>query len=300
MKKFIGYILSFGVVFYLLLHIISVASFWTLRRSAFYKPPFLVNEVKVSDFDYIILGASTGLTTLNTHIIDSITGKQGINLAIDDTGLSNHYLMLQHFLANGKITRYCVLNTSLEAFDRQHNFLGDNDYRFLMYRDKDYVFNYYNSLAPKEGFNVLRYSKWTPFLGLSYYNTELFFPALSSVFYPHKRNRFDSLGNYTYSNVTGTPALKNKTEKEIRFKNPYLKKIETLCKQNNIELIYYFSPDKTRNVKCFSSSRNVINHTDVFKEVPYFYDAIHVVRKGNREASKLFANELIKLYLIEE
>lgn len=131
MKSFFKKIGGMCLVFVGLATVLSSASLWSLRQSSFYKPSFLVNQVKENAFDYIILGASTGLTTLNTKVIDSIAHTNGVNLSMDDTALSSQYLMLQHFLAQGKTTEFCALVPSTKDYEVTTNQLSGNDYRFF-------------------------------------------------------------------------------------------------------------------------------------------------------------------------
>ena len=289
MGKFLKYIVLWGLVFGMLAYVLSVGTLWALRKSAFYKPTFVVNAVKKSNFDYIILGASTGLTTLNTKLIDSLTGKQGINLAIDDSGLPNHYLMLQHFLASGKTTKFCVIVPVFDALDVEVNTQSDNDYRFLMFNHTRYVQDYYATLEPKEGLNVLKYSKWLPFLGVSYYSTELFFPSLVSLVNPHRHNRFDDRGNYTYSDNSHSIPVSEIKEKSLAFKNPYIHKIEALCRQHGIQPIFYLAPHSYERVTYYQPERVIINHSQILENNGYFYDAMHVNTHGNIVASKRFS-----------
>jgi hypothetical protein len=149
--------------------IISFGSLWSLRQSSFYKPSFLVNDINEKAFDYIVLGASTGLTTLNTNVIDSVLHTNGLNLSMDDTALSSQYLMLQHFLAQGKTTKYCILAPSAPSFDAKNVNLSDNDYRFLPYIYNNYVSDYYGQYSSQPA-QLLKWSEWIPTLGVSYFN----------------------------------------------------------------------------------------------------------------------------------
>src|SRR5690606_22404653 len=133
------------------------------------------NTVTENNFDYIILGSSTGLTTLNTSTIDSALHTKGLNLSMDDTALSSQYLMLQHFLAEGKTTKFCVLAPSAASFDAINHDISDNDYRFLPYIHRDYVTAYFKQYTSKSA-RLISHSKWFPLLGVSYFNTELFYP----------------------------------------------------------------------------------------------------------------------------
>lgn len=289
MKLFVKYLLNFSLLVFLVANLISAGSLYILNKSNFYKPSYLVNSVDESNFDYIIIGASTGLTTLNTSVIDSITGLNGVNLSIDDTGMANHYLMLQHFLAEGKTTTSCVLVASSEGYNKNQEYIGDNDYRFLPFIKRPYIQNYYSTLKSKSSINTLKLSQWMPFLGVAYYNTELFFPSLLASIKPTKRNRFDSNGNYFYPDRKSEFKKKNKSIIEINFSSNYLKKLQKLCLDNNIKLIYYFSPLRTKSLLFNTELKNTINHSNIFQDDTYFYDDIHVNKKGNKQASMLFS-----------
>jgi hypothetical protein len=271
--------------------LISAGSLWSLRNGSFYKPSYLVNSVDEDSFDYIVLGASTGLTSLNTKIIDSILGFNGLNLSMDDTSLSSQYLMLKHFIAQGKTTNYCILAPSVRSYESKRNTLNDNDYRFLMYVNQPYVSDYYRDFNGTRA-NVLYLSKWLPTVGVSYYNAELFYPSLLSLLSPDRRNRFDERGNYSYPIVASKHELIKVFDSiAIGFSNPFVSKIEELCKIHNIKLICYLSPMEGKNAVLESNLYSVINHVALIKDRHYFNDAIHVNYLGNRLASKEFAKD---------
>ena len=285
LKKFGILTLSFALV----TTAMSYAGFFALRQSDFYKPSFLANSVNQKEFDYIILGASNGLTTLNTEVIDSILSTQGINLSVDDTAVSSQYLMLQHFIAEGKRTKYCILASSPYSFDATNNAVNDNDYRFLMYANRPYVSDYYKQF-PETRARLMYYSKWMPTLGMSYYNAELFYPSLISIVDPKKRNRFDEKGNYGYPFVkTKAEAITDFEAVEIKFSNSFVEKIKALCDTNSIELICYISPIRSKEAIVNDSGYNVINHSNELLNTKYFNDEIHVNALGRQTSSINFA-----------
>ncbi|OBX23265.1 MULTISPECIES: hypothetical protein [Bizionia] len=268
---------------------ISYGSLWALRQGSFYKPSFLEQQIQTSEFDYIILGSSTGLTTLNTQVIDSVSGRHGLNLSMDDTSLSSQYLMLQHFIASGKQTPICVLAASILDYDVIDHVLSGNDYRFLPYVSRGYVYDYYGSF-PGSPARISANSNWFPMLGVGYYNAELFYPSLVSLVQPQKRNRFDAYGNYSYPITTQVSALiVSRRSKTLQFKNPYFKKIQDLCAKNDMALVVYIPPHKTLAVETGPTSFPVINHSDVLNDTRYFYDDFHVNRLGRQTVSLLFA-----------
>lgn len=285
--KRIGFILLLGIGITML---VSAGSLWLLRQSSFYKPSFLVHDIPEKNFDYIVLGASTGLTTLNTTVIDSVIQTKGINLSMDDTALSSQYLMLEHFLAQGKKAKFCVLAPSAASFDANDPDISDNDYRFLPYINEAYVFQYFKQYTSTRA-KLISNSKWLPMLGVSYFNVEVFYPSLFTIIQPEKRNRFDAKGNYTYPIKNNKDAAISEFKAfPVSFSNHYVAKIKALCMANNIELICYFSPIKGKKVITETTSFPIINHSDVLKNEAYFYDEIHVNTKGRQMASTHFAN----------
>lgn len=291
MKRFLKHtgVILIGIIF--LSQLLSGFSLWSLRRSSFYKPSYLINGVKDDSFDYIILGASTGLTTLDTKVIDSITHFKGLNLSMDDTSMSSHYLMLEHFLAEGKTTSYCILAPSDYNYSSINQGLSDNDYRFIMYANRDYVKAYYADFKGLPA-QLLEHSRWLPMLGVAYYNTEVFFPSLIAAFQPERHNRFDAFGNYTYPVLASADeALSYKTSLNLEFKNPYIEKIKTLCDAHGITLICYLSPIKDQQVKVITDAYNVINHSDLLTNNRFFYDEMHVNTDGRLLCSENFGRE---------
>ncbi len=291
MKTFLKRFGFIFIVVVVLSTLISAGSLWSLSRSSFYKPSFLVNDIKDKSFDYIILGASTGLITLNTNVIDSIADTNGLNLAMDDSGLATHYLMLQHFLAQGKTTSYCILAPSNTSYDQKINQFSNNDYRFLPFIANDYVYEHYGQFdgAPA---HLLKQSRWLPMLGVSYYNIELFYPSLVSLYQPKKRNRFDAKGNYSYpARIIDDAPIISRDTFDVDFSNLYMAAIKNLCDQHGIQLICYLTPMQRTRVKVVNANYLVINHSDLLSNTRYFFDGIHVNSLGREASSILFAKQ---------
>ncbi len=293
MKVFLKKLSVLGLLFLGLTCILSFASLHVLRGSGFYKSSFLVNQVPEDRFDYIVIGASDALTTLNTKTIDSMLSVEGVNLAMDDTSFPSHYLMLQHFLSEGKQTKYCVLAASYSAFDFEGAPLSNNDYRFLMYGNRAYVSDYYKQFSGKTA-NILYYSKWLPVLGVSYYNTEIFYPSLISIVNSNKRNRFDDKGNYTYPVINKPSRMIDFKTAEVAFKNAYVQKIKALCDKNNIKLLCYITPSDSKNAIPKSVDFDIINHSNAVNDHKYFYDETHVNSIGREICSIAFAKNIVQ------
>lgn len=287
MKKFLLHILKYGLIVFIGINAIAWLNLYFLRNSSFYKPSFLTHEVKQSHFDYVIIGSSIGLTTLDTKQIDSLTNKKGINLSIDDTAISSNYLMLQHFFKQGKKTQFCVLALSHWDLAIEHPVLNNNDYRFLPFVSNDYVSDYYQN-CEKGYFKPLTLSQYMPAFGVCYYNTEAFYTSIVAAIQPNKKNRFDENGNYFYPETAEVPE-KELTAIELKWKNPYIQKISDLCKENNTQLIIYQAPIYKTTIINHNAKYPFINHSAILNDKLFFYDNIHVNYKGKNVSSALFA-----------
>jgi len=294
MKKFIFKIIKLSFVAFILINGISYLSLYLLSKSEFYKPSYLVNHFKNhTEFDYIILGSSRGLTTINTNLIDDKLKIKGVNLSIDDTGLPTHSLMLTHFFENGFKTKKVILTLDKAFFSEANVGVGDNDYRFLPFVTNDYVSTYYSKYENKQ-IKKLSYSKYFPFLGVSYYNLELFFPSLLTVFNSQRHNRFDNNGNYQYPNQI-LNSSKGVSIDNVNINNPMLLELRELCLSNNSELIIYIAPIYNTQFNIGTSlDIEVVNHASLLKSADNFYDIIHVNQKGREIATAALMEHLNK------
>jgi hypothetical protein len=293
MNKFLKKIALYGISSFIILNLIAFLCLYFLGKSCFYKQQFIRNGVKDTTFDYVVLGSSTGLTTLDTKLIDSISGKNGLNISIDDSGLSSHYLMLQQFYSSGKKTDLLVLSVMPDDLEIYNPLINTNDYRFMTYLwDKDVKFFFKNMNGKNKW--VFNTSYYLPLIGVSYFNSELFFPGILSVFQSKKRNLFDQKGNYSYPNIQNFNITNdlNILNKNVVFKNPYLFKIVDFCNNYNIKILLYQSP--ILNVKTIYSTKiNMVNHSTLLNSKDFFYDYIHVNQSGRKICSEHFASLLI-------
>lgn len=290
MQKFLIKIGVYGVLSFVLLNAIAFGALFFLGKSQLYKPQFLKNGVATTQLDYIVLGSSTGLTTLDTKTIDSVMQWNGLNLSMDDSSLNSHVLMLEYFLSLGKKTDKVILCVTPWDLQNPTNTLNDNDYRFLTEINNPVIYQHYQTYDTN-GLAVLKYSKYLPLLGMSYYNNELFFPALFTAVQPNKRNRFDEKGNYTYPNSQNAVTPKEPSTIQVAIKNPAFQRIKDLCEAHQIELLIYQSPLYRQTVQFPNGKVTVINHSAILPE-DLFYDPIHVTSVGRTFCTLAFCEAL--------
>lgn len=292
MKKFIINGLVYSVLITVLLNLFALLVFEAHKASKFYKPSFIANTIQDQNYDYIILGSSMGLTSINTILVDEFTGLKGLNASMDDTSFASHYLMLRHFVENLGNTKKCFVAINPSDISNPSPSYSTNDYRFIPFIHKPHVFEELNKR--EEGINPLKISYYQPFVATSYYNVELTATALQALIFPEKRNRFDEKGNFSYP-VAGTPPNNKFNQETLLWKNPYIDLMERLAKENGIELIYYQPPIYNTKVINNDSSKSFLNHSDALGKASFFYDKIHVNKFGREQISIKFAEDLVRL-----
>lgn len=296
MKQFMKSISIYGFGIFIVLNMMAYLCLYFLENASFYKQQFINNSVPEMHFDYIILGSSTGLTTLNSKQIDSVSGFQGLNCSIDDSGLSAHYLLLQQFYAYGKTTDKLVLCVMPEDLANANPTINGNDYRFLPNGKDEPVKHYFNAMEGKNKW-IYQLTPYIPLVGVSYFNTELFYPAVLASIQPQKRNLFDEKGNYSYPvNHSASKGLEGtkKIVKKVNIQNPYFSKIVDFCQTNQIDLILYQSPIYNTTIS-LKTTIPFINHSTFLENKELFYDKIHVNRNGrvicSQEIGTLLSNK---------
>ncbi|MEB2777535.1 hypothetical protein SYJ56_19625 [Algoriphagus sp. D3-2-R+10] len=291
MKKFSSRILGYLTFLFILGNLVAFILQFFLSQSFFYKQNFIVNYLpNGSNFNYIIAGSSRGLTTLNTVEIDKELDLNGFNISLDDTGLPSQFVMIKHYFESGNTADYCVLTLDLGHMEESAQKINDNDYRFVSYSNRDYVWEYFKKYETGI-IKPLTLSKFFPVIAFSYYNIELLWPAVLSIFKPKYHYRFDLNGNYSYPDLELPEQDSNFKWESIdkKIKNPILKEIELYLKRNNSKLVIYIAPYYGTKINIKNSEEfQVINHSASLPTSNYFFDYDHVNNAGKSKATELF------------
>ena len=174
-----------------------------------------------------------------------------------------------------------------------------NEYYFLPWLCEDSIYRCFRSR--EEGLlKVLSSSRYCPILGFSYYNQQLLGSCFLALKNPRYKWHFDDRGNESYGNtmqVSGEKEIPVRTD-TLYLSNPYIRKIEALCRKNGVELIYYLPPQWKRNTFfADSAGHRILNHRDALNQLPEcFNDEMHVNGKGRKMMSERVARELWSIY----
>lgn len=288
MKAFLLFFFKILGLSFLVLELLSLFLISTFRSTNFYKSNF-VNNQGPNHYDFIILGSSRGLTSLNTKRIGDELTKKGFNFSVDDTHIGSQRLMLMHLL-NSEVT-FDTLFLIYETSDKNVKTVSTNDYRFIPFSNRGYVIDYFYE---KNANFYFRSARYTPFIAMSYYNVELFFPCLYALKAPNYKYKYDAFGDYDYPigktvSATISPSIVN-----IDFDNTDLKIISQICKNRAITLVLIITPSYKTDFK-FVGQRDAFFIVDLSKEMTeaeYFYDRIHLNKKGKEKLTEIFIDQL--------
>jgi hypothetical protein len=296
MKKFLLKSALYLLILLSLANGLALVAIFALGKSQFFKPSFLVNAFEPGkSFKMAVFGSSRGLASLDTKLISEQLGGLSANFSMDYTALPSAKLMLEHFYAQGYQAEYIVISLDLPDRDTSKTVISENDYRFLPFRNKSYVKDYFEKYD--EGLiKPLAWSYYLPFLGLGYYNMELVGPTLISILKPAYKYQFDDLGNFQYPDYLGMNEKPEPRFFQTALTNPILKEIAALTAKNSSKLIIYIAPYLRDEITILDSCPYlVINNARLINEPKYFSDYIHVVNSGKKIATAAFIQEVEKL-----
>lgn len=246
--------------------------------------------------DIIILGSSRGADNILAEQIEKATMMKTFNLSYQGSNI-----MFQYF----------VLNTLLQ-FNKKPK-------RVILSIDNPYEFNIEKSL-------IFRIDRLLPLAKYNYINNELIAQKEKSLFskvfclgrlgreqitFDQKKKTsvipIDSFGSMPlYQKKDASVLVFAKSKKiylesnENKEKLLAFKKIQQLCKENSIDLIYVFPPSFGEFNKVFYNRflkevnvKNAIVYDSlnpIYKDASYFYDESHLLEKG----AKIYTGEIIK------
>ena len=265
-----------------------------LRSSYFFKASYVHSYLNGKNLDYVIIGSSRGLTTLNSNQIDSNLGLNGFNASTDGGGIATNILMLKHLINNNVKFKYCIFVLDQIGIEDNIYQFSKNTYRFVPFCNESYIQETINKFENSKEKRNFQWSRIYPGFTIFENNKTLLTAAIESFFNPQKRNRFDEKGNYTYPlGDTINQHLKFDTLQFSQFGLVY-SDLKQICEANNIILITYIAPIKSTYLK-LPEIMNLINHSKHLKNASFFADDLHVNSFGREVATDSFCRDFRRL-----
>jgi len=287
MKKFLKYL--FFIVFVILFSMVVLDKAYTyvyensLPRNKT-QHILQLNDIKI---DYIFLGSSRVENHIVTRLVEEKTGKRALNLGVQGGRLDDAFLMLKLLKNNNVSTEKVFIQVDyLFNFENPSTIVGTESLPYIRSNEiisehnknhPDFKQNYY--------FPFYRYCKNDFKLGF-----REFFNSIRQ-----KKPRIDLTDGFNPINEIfsdNNPSLPG----TIRYQNKNIEAINSFCKDNKIEVVYFCAPfcKDMKNIEYIDKLKlRIPTLIDFSREImsnEFFKNCTHLNEKG----AKLFTEKLIE------
>ncbi|WP_158651233.1 hypothetical protein [Pseudotamlana carrageenivorans] len=293
MKQF----LKNGLLFLILFFILEKGTYCFLEKAPkreYDKRLELIINGKMNK-EVVVLGSSRGGGNILAEQIEKETGFTSYNLSYQGANITFQEFILRTLLTFNKVPKKVVL-----AIDNPHEFTIVPSLNFRL--DRLYPLSKYNYIN-NELISQKDRSILSKFFYLDRINTSNF--KIEIINAP-SLNPMESRGS--------RPVIKRKKTKDLIFSNKSsdystkdespkyvnaFKNIQILCKENNIQLIFVFSPNfhvfnyqfKNRFETLMLEGNKVVVYDSlnpIYENKSYFYDESHLLKEG----AEVFTSEI--------
>lgn len=291
MKQFIKYIAALVVITLVSMFALDCVYTYVYESAIPRNKTQYLLKLKNEKIDYVFLGSSRVENHIVTKLVEEKTSKKALNLGVQGGRLDDVSLMIK-FLINNKIKteKIFIQVDYLYNFENPSTIVGTES---LPYIRSNKIISEHRRQNPNYNVNY-----YIPFYRYGMNDFKLgfreFFNCLvgkrSKVNFANGfEPKFDKFSNKG-ANLPETILKKNKNIEEIN----------SICKENNIDVIYFCAPFCTemKNIGFIDKLKNKLpNFIDFSREIKsneYFKDCAHLNEKG----AHLFTQKLIDSCLV--
>lgn len=264
-------VLSLIIVAYILENIFTYSHYNFAPRS----PVDWVMALDSSDtYDYIILGSSRSLNNLDPIQIEQITGKHGINLGVNSGQPFDTKLFAQQLIKK-RITKsiFIQVDDSWNNWNLSYKSIPG----WLPFMKEESIWQEFEELGNKEYY----YLKNIPFYKYAKFESEIgvrdFLKGLSG----QQLSSIKTLGHFAYHKVLTKENRSLEYDISLLDKpNPHITEIITLCKENEVDLIFFTSP-------IFNATDD---HSLLSEYLPSYFDFTHLIKNPDLFADRRHLN----------
>lgn len=302
MKQFLKNTAQFLLLLVGILFLVQIAVNYRIKGKTVTGYDTLEVTSKV-DADLVFLGSSRCWSHFDPRFFEENFHLKSVNIGMNGhSDIAASYLRLQDYLQRNKSPKFAILNIDpfINVGSIEHNtkFVTKNDYsRYAFFPNKkDLLFVNY--------FNYDCYERYVPLYALFKY--QLFFDCITlknSNGFPEGFELNDEKWDTIKYPITDFNKKYFFKQKEIPAISKALIKFNKLCQKNNIRLICVQTPvyKSVYDETAFTTSKQIcellnipiidVNMAYIRNNTRYFYNAIHLNKKGVEEINKLFKND---------
>lgn len=287
MKKFVKYI--FGLVFILVafIYVLDFIYNSVYKNGGYRNKVMWMHDIKDESLDYVIFGSSRANNFVIPILIFDRTGKHGLNLAIQASGPLEIELAVREYLKQNTAKRFFI---QVDSWYNKENPDITGQLSWLPYIVNDEIYQVFKPYGKEywfyKNFPFYRYQKFDSRIG---YRNVLLSGLNKSIDYSHSQG---------YTEITG----KLKKDKPYKFSlldkpNPHFFRINEICKENDIEVVYFTSPIYRPEGSFNVLKKYLPNYYDFsneFQNREMFSNPDHMNKKG----AIAFTNMLVDLFFL--
>ncbi|UAB81212.1 hypothetical protein INR76_00200 [Marixanthomonas sp. SCSIO 43207] len=244
-----------------------------------------MRDMESVSLDYAVFGNSRANYSINPDIIYDKTGKEGLNFGINASGPFEVYLTIKEFLKKHSTERIFV-QVDYTFYQTTPDDVGQLSW--IPYLKEKQIIQEFKKSEPH-----YTYLYYVPFYRYLKYDSRVGFRNMALSFIRKPPN---FLNNRGYLEREGN--LKNDEYYEYTLQaksNPYINKITELCKNNNIDIVYFTAPIYKPSETFSALENNLSNYYDLSESInkkKYFSDHTHL----NTAGAMLFTNKFIEMF----
>ncbi len=294
MKKFAKYIGLIFVVIIALMYLLDTLYTYVYKNSIPRNKVSYVLSLNDKRIDYVFLGSSRVDNTIDSEVIQTITGKKTLNLGIQAAKLDDFYFMLQ-LLVKQKIKTEIVFI----QVDYIYNMGGGGSSEILKSYLMPYIGDTLISNYLKEKDTAYYKLKYIPFYRYLTYDYKLGFREFFATTI-HKKSGLNLENGYDAKYGSTGSKLQASLPKTINKESKTITAINEFAKENNIKVVYFMAPfcfdtkNKDFSQKLKQKIPGLLDYSQLFKDDNYFFNPSHLNDKGAKEFSKIIAYDILK------
>ncbi|MFT7034170.1 MAG: hypothetical protein ACJA2S_002680 [Cyclobacteriaceae bacterium] len=213
-------------------------------------------------YDYVILGSSRSLNNLDPFQIEQLTGKRGINLGVSSGQPFDTKLFAQQLIKK-RITKsiYIQVDDGWNNWDLGHKSISG----WLPYMKEENIWAEFEELENKEYY----YLKNIPFYKYAKFDSEIGVRDFLKGLTGQQLSSIKTFGHVPYHEVLKKENRSLEYDVSLLDKaNPHITEIIDLCKNNDIDVIFFTAP-------IFNANQD---HSLLHKYLPNYFDFTNLIK----------------------
>lgn len=285
MKQFVKYIFGLVLVLVVFMYALDFIYGRVYKNGAIRDKVMWLRDFKNESLDFVVFGSSRANNFVIPNLIFDKTGKRGLNVAVQASGPLEIELAVREYLKHNTAKRFFI---QVDHWYNKENPDITGQLSWLPFIVEDAIYEVFKPYGKEYWFY-----KYVPFYRYQMFDARIGYRNVLLGMLNKGADYYPSRG---YTESKG----KLKIDKPYKFAlidkpNPHFSKISEICKENDIELVYFTAPIYRPEGSFDVLEKHLPNYHDLsntIQDKDLFSNQIHLNKKG----AKVFTNMLVDLF----